>query len=223
MSTENSERSLKSQNMKWLVMLAGLDVLAVLLFVAPEFIDDAAWTTVAVMRGLVPTLLPVLVLLLTGVLSHATKARLVFWTLKDPYPGCQAFTKHGPSDARIDMAALKAQVGDFPTEPSEQNKKWFKLYKLVQGDQAVAEAHKLYLMYRDMSAMTLPLIVLAPIALHLAGVSTVALWSASGFFAAQFVVCCFGARNSGARFVCNVLAVHSTMSPGQVQGKGRPA
>lgn len=41
MSKAAPDRSLKSLNMKWLVMLASLDVLAVLVFVAPEFLKDA--------------------------------------------------------------------------------------------------------------------------------------------------------------------------------------
>jgi hypothetical protein len=210
MSKADPDRSLKSLNMKWLVMLACLDVLIVLVFVAPEFITDASWSTVAVMRGMVTALLPAIVLLLTGMLSHETKARLVYWKLKNPYPGCEAFTRHGPADARIDMAALKKNVGELPTNPGEQNKKWFKLYKTVGDDPAVMEAHKLYLMYRDMAAMSVQLIALVPLGLYLLNAPPSALWMTVAFFAAQFLLSCFGARNSGTRFVCNVLSIHST-------------
>ncbi len=210
MSKPDPERSLKSLNMKWLVMLSSLDLVVVLLFVAPEFIKDASLTNVAVMRGLVTALLPVIVLLLTGILSHDIKARLVYWKWTNPYPGCEAFSRHGPTDVRIDMAVLKKNVGDLPTDPAEQNKKWFKLYKLVGDDKAVVEAHKLYLMYRDMAAMSLPLFVLVPLCLWLAGAPVSALWITALVFVIQLVVCCFGARNSGTRFVCNVLSIHST-------------
>lgn len=210
MSMPDSDRSLKSLNMKWLVMLASLDVVIVLLFVAPEFIKDASWGTVAVMRGLVTALLPVIVLLLTGLLSHEVKARLVYWKWANPYPGCAAFSRHGPADDRIDMVALKKNVGDLPSEAAEQNKKWFKLYKLVGDDKAVVEAHKLYLMYRDMATMSLPLVVMVPLGLWLGSAPPSTLWTTALMFAIQFVVCCLGARNSGTRFVCNVLSIHST-------------
>jgi len=210
MSKVNPDRSLKSLNMKWLVMLASLDVLAALLLVAPEFLNDASWSSVAVMRGLVTVLVPVIVLLVTGVLSHDIKARLVYWKLSNPYPGCEAFTRHAPADVRIDLVALKKNVGELPVDPAEQNRKWFKLYRMVADDRAVVEAHKLYLLYRDMAALSLPLIVLVPAGLYLAGASVAVLWLAAGLFAVQFIVCCLGARNSGTRFVCNVLAVHST-------------
>jgi len=204
------DRSLKSLNMKWLVMLASLDVLIVLVFVAPEFLKDASWSTVAVMRGLVTALLPVIVLLLTGMLSHETKAKLVYWKVSNPYPGCEAFTRHGPADARIDMVALKKNVGELPIDPAEQNKKWFKLYKMVGDDRAVVEAHKLYLMYRDMAALSLPLVALVPVGLYFVNAPSPTLWMTAALFAIQFVVCCFGARNAGTRFVCNVLSIHST-------------
>lgn len=70
--------------MKWLVMLPGLDILILLVFVAPEFLRDASLSTVAIMRGLVTALLPVVVLLLTGMLSHETKAKLVYWKVTNP-------------------------------------------------------------------------------------------------------------------------------------------
>lgn len=210
MSKTNPERSLKSLNMKWLVMLASLDVVVVLLFAAPEFIKDATRSNITVIRGLVTALLPVIIMLLTGMLSHEIKARLVYWKWTNPYPGCEAFSRHGPADARIDMVALEKNVGDLPSSEVEQNKKWFKLYKLVSDDKAVVEAHKLYLMYRDMAAMSLPLVVLVPLGLWLGSVHTDSLWIITFFLIIQFMVCSLSARNSGTRFVCNVLSIHST-------------
>lgn len=205
----NPTRSLKSLNMTWLVMLAVFDMLVVLLFVVPEVINTATLSQLTIARGLAITVLPVVVLLLTGALSHDAKATLVYWKAKNVLPGCQAFTKYGPADVRIDMTALKKNVGVLPTEPVEQNSKWFKLYQAVKTDPAVIEAHKLYLVFRDMAAMSLPLVVLVPLGLYLVGASPEALWIAAGLFFAQFLVSAIAARNSGVRFVCNVLALHS--------------
>ncbi|RAQ10237.1 hypothetical protein DPR02_15520 [Burkholderia cepacia] len=204
---KNRSPVLKAANMKWLVSLAAFDAAVVLLFVAPGLIDAS---TLAIFRAGSTTALPVLVLLLTGLLSHEAKARLVYWRFTNPLPGSQAFTKHAPADARIDMKALAKNVGAFPTDPGEQNAKWYKLYRQVGDDPAVSEAHKLYLMYRDMAAMSLLLIPLVPAALWYAGAPLGSRWLAGALFAAQYVVCAIGARHSGARFVCNVLAVHST-------------
>lgn len=193
--------------MKWLVSLAAFDAALVLLFVAPGLIDAS---TLAILRAGSTTALPVLVLLLTGLLSHEAKARFVYWKFTNPLPGSRAFTKHAPADARIDMKALAKNVGALPTDPGEQNAKWYKLYRQVGDDPAVSEAHKLYLMYRDMAAMSLLLIPLVPAALWYAGAPLGSRWLAGALFAAQYVVCAIGARHSGARFVCNVLAIHST-------------
>jgi hypothetical protein len=200
--------ALKAANMKWLVSLAALDIAVVLLFVAPELVDPGNLT--ALLRASATSFLPVVVLLLTGLLSHEAKARFVYWKIANPLPGSAAFTKYAPADARIDMKALAKNVGALPTDPGEQNAKWYRLYRQVDADPAVAHAHKMYLMYQDMAAMSLLLIPLVPAALWYAGAPPASRWIAGGLFALQYVVCAIGARHSGTRFVCNVLAVHST-------------
>lgn len=206
----NGERSLKSLNMKWLVMLTAADVLFVLLFVAPDLLNGVSLTEVGIGRVLTTTMMPVIVLLIVNVLPHDVKSMLVYWKPLGVLPGCEAFTKYGPSDPRIDMAALKKNVGALPTESTEQNSKWYKLYKQVPKEPEVQEAHKLFLMYRDMAVLSLLLMVLAPLSLSLAGTSNLNLVLAAGLFVVQYLLTALSARWSGIRFVCNVLAIHST-------------
>jgi hypothetical protein len=198
---------LKTANMKWLVMLAALDAAVVLLLLAPEL--EIGWKAVALRAG-AASLLPVVVLLLTGLLSHEAKARLVYWKIANPLPGSTAFTKHAPADVRIGMKALARNVGALPTDPGEQNAKWYKLYRLVSDDSAVAHAHRLYLMYRDMAAMSLLLVPLLPAAILYAGAPSTGAWNVAALMAVQYLACVISARHSGRRFVCNVLAIHST-------------
>ncbi len=209
--------ALKASNIKWLVSLAALDVAVVLLFIAPELVDPRSLT--ALLRASATSFLPVAVLLLSGLLSHEAKARLVYWKIANPLPGSAAFTKHAPADARIDMKALSKNVGGLPTDPGEQNAKWYRLYRQADADPAVVHAHKMYLMYRDMAAMSLLLVPLVPAALWYAGAPPASRWIAGGLFALQYVVCAINARHSGTRFVCNVLAVHSTT---KVKAKAAP-
>ncbi|EHP42302.1 hypothetical protein OR16_15274 [Cupriavidus basilensis OR16] len=108
---------LKDANIKWLVMLAVLDAAVVLLFIAPELVDASK---MAILRASASPLLPVVVLLLTGLLSHEAKARLVYWRIRNPLPGSQAFTKYAPADARTDMKALARNVGALPTDPASR-------------------------------------------------------------------------------------------------------
>jgi len=204
-----TERSLKSLNMKWLILLAVADVLAVLFFVAPEILNGASLSQVGVGRVLTTTVVPVAVLLIVNVLPHDVKSMLIYWKPRGMLPGCKAFTKYGPGDHRIDMIALKKNVGALPTDPQEQNAKWYKLYKLVANEPEVVEAHKLFLMYRDMAAMSFALIALVPVVLFALGTAHWAPWLAAGLFVAQYLMTALSARWSGIRFVCNVLAVHS--------------
>ena len=205
----NGERSLKSLNMKWLVLLAAADVLFVLLFVAPDLLNGVTLTQVGIGRVLTTTVMPVVVLLIVNVLPHDVKSMLVYWEPLGVLPGCEAFTKYGPRDPRIDMASLKKNVGALPTESNAQNSKWYKLYKQVPNEPEVQEAHKLFLMYRDMAVLSLPLVALVPLSLNVAGVSNSTLALAAGLFVVQYLLTAFSARWSGIRFVCNVLAIHS--------------
>lgn len=205
----NGERSLKSLNMKWLVLLAAADVLFVLLFVAPDLLNGVTLTQIGIGRVLTTTVMPVIVLLIVNVLPHDVKSMLVYWKPLGVLPGCEAFTKYGPRDPRIDMAALKKNVGALPTESAEQNSKWYKLYKQVPNEPEVQEAHKLFLMYRDMAVLSLPLVALVPLSLNVASVSNSTLALAAGLFVVQYLLTALSARWSGIRFVCNVLAIHS--------------
>jgi hypothetical protein len=204
-----TERSLKSLNMKWLVLLAIADVMAVLFFVAPEIVGGASLTQVGLGRVLTATVVPVAVLLIINALPHDVKSMLVYWRPLGVLPGCEGFTKHGPADPRIDMASLKKNVGILPTDPTEQNSKWYKLYKQVPNDPEVVEAHKLFLMYRDMAVMSLALMLMVPTTLAISSVPYQKLLVAAGVFATQYLVTALAARWSGIRLVCNVLAIHS--------------
>ncbi len=207
--TAKSERSLKSLNLKWLVALASADAVVLALFVAPELITSTSTTQLGVYRAIGTAVIPVLVLLLVNVLPSDVKAMLVYWKPLGWLPGSEAFTKYGPADPRVDMVALRKNVGAWTNDPKEQNAKWFKLYKLVENVTEVAASQKDFLMYRDMAVLSLPLIMLAPLGLYFADASGKAMALAAGMFFVQYVLTAVSARHAGERFVCNVLALHS--------------
>src|SRR5215469_13702780 len=72
-------------------------------------------------NGLVLTMMPVLVLVLSGIFSSGLKANVVFWRLKNALPGHRAFTRLAPKDPRIDMKQLREKLGDLPRAAKEQN------------------------------------------------------------------------------------------------------
>lgn len=207
---KSPDRSLKSANSSWHLLLVTSDVILLCLFVAPELIVSATMSKLAIYRLFSAPLIPIFVLLLVNVMSPNVKAMLVYWKPLGVLPGSCAFSKYGPSDPRVDMTALKKHVGVLPTDPSEQNSKWYKLYKLVESRTEVVGAQKDFLLYRDMAALSLPLIVLGPIGMWAAGVKLLGICATAGIFLLQYFITAISARNAGIRFVCNVLAIHSS-------------
>jgi hypothetical protein len=203
------KKSLKSSNLPWVVSLVVLDILVLAVFVFTDLIATASMTQVTAARGAVTAVLPVAVLLLSGVVPQNIKAMLVYWKIKNPLPGSEAFTRYGPADPRIDMVALKKNVGQWGTEPVEQNSLWYKLYKKVSSETAVVEAHKSFLLFRDMATVSLLLAITVPIGFGLTHVEHGAVLFSVVLFAAQYILAAMASRNSGIRFVTNVLAEHS--------------
>jgi hypothetical protein len=204
-----ASRSLKSANFKWLVALLVTDLLFVVWLTVPGATLGATLSLLAVGRVVTTVLTPVAVLLLVNVLPHDAKSALVYWRPLGVLPGCEAFTKLGPADQRINMEALKKKLGALPTDPRAQNETWFHLFKEVKHEPEIEEAHRLFLLYRDMAVLSILLVVLAPVAAYYAGAPTHVIWLLPGGFAIQYLAAALSARWSGERFVANVLAVQS--------------
>lgn len=209
MSAGNKKRSLKSLNLKWLVSLVVADVLGVMFFLVPGLDTGASLAQLGIGRALFSICIPVAILLIVNVLPHDVKAMLVYWKPLGWLPGTEAFTLLGPRDPRINMQFLESKIGPLPTGPNEQNSKWYELFKQVDDETEVSEAHRHFLMYRDMAVLSLPLILLAPLVLYYAGASPSAQLVGAALFALQYLVTALSGRWSGTRFVTNVLAVHS--------------
>ncbi|ARP87577.1 hypothetical protein [Bordetella genomosp. 9] len=199
--------SLKSANLKLLVSLAGLDTAITFCLAYPHIVEAISLSRL--LRASVVPFLPIVVLLLVELAPHNVKAVLVFWKFKDPLPGHAAFTKHGPSDPRIDMNALQRHVGTLPVNPKEQNATWYKLYKRVEADTRVVGAHKAYLLWRDATALSLLLSIAVPFALWCFDAASSLVRASLLLFGLQYILSALAARNSGNRFVCNVLALHA--------------
>lgn len=211
--------SLKAKNMKWLALLAVAD--AVLLG-ALASIPAAPGSVVALAMERVAwsSLAPIAVLLLVNVVPHDIESMLVFWKPRGVLPGCEAFTKHARRDVRIDMAALARHVGVFPSAGAEQNAVWYRLYRQVSAEPDVVDAHRHFLLYRDMAVLTVGVIVLAPLALAWIRAPATVWLGTAAFLLIQFLLTALSARWSGIRFVCNVLAIHAARSPAPASPTG---
>lgn len=150
-------------------------------------------------------LTPLVLTIACGLLPASLKAVLVFCRIKDALPGCRAFTKLAKSDPRIDESRLRTKLDKSPVSPREENAAWYRLYKTVQDRVTVREAHKQFLLNRDLAGISFFFFVFGTLAAGPSGAS----FSNIGVYAAitvlQYVVFAVIARNHGNRFVCNVL------------------
>jgi hypothetical protein len=105
---------------------------------------------------------------------------------------------------------LRKNIGQFPKAERDQNAKWYSLYRQVQLEPAVAEAHKNYLLFRDMAAMSILLLPTVPVLLYFAGVDAVRVGASATVLLCQYFLTSLAARTNGIRFVQNVLAVHAS-------------
>jgi len=95
-----------------------------------------------------------------------------------------------------------------------------RLYKQVENEVSVLESHQKYLMFRDIAAMSLLLVPLVALGLFLFGNTVTAVAWPAVVFAVQYSIAALAARNSGIRFVQNVLCIHSAQ---KVSGARRAA
>ena len=157
-------------------------------------------------------LLPVSVALivatvLNGLLSADAKARVVFLRWHHALPGHRAFSEHAARDTRIDVAALeKIHGGPLPTDPVEQNRTWYRMYKSIENDPAVRQAHRDYLLMRDYAGLCAVFVVLYGAAGIFAIPSLRVGMIYLAVLAAQLVLVRQAAANYGSRFVTTVLA-----------------
>lgn len=149
-------------------------------------------------------LTPLILGVACGVLPPSWKAFLVFLR-RNPLPGCRAFTVMAPSDPRIDFQRLRALMGDLPETPTDQNSKWYSLYKKVKDELTVSEPHKAFLLYRDLTGISFLFLFFGTPALIPAQAPLENIFIYGAICIAQYVALSVVARNHGNRFVCNAM------------------
>lgn len=150
-------------------------------------------------------LTPLVLTIACGLLPASWKASLVFWRIKNALPGCRAFRELAKSDPRIDESRLRIKLGNTPMNPHDENAVWYRCYKAVQDHVTVREAHKQFLLNRDLTGISFLFFVFGTLAVSLSGASLVNIAVYAAITMLQYVVFAVVARNHGNRFVCNVL------------------
>lgn len=212
--------SLKSKNSVWLWGVVAADALAFVAIVVPTSLDQAA-SLLAGSRIAGASIAPVAVLLLTSLLPSEAKAVLVYWKLSDVLPGHRAFSVYAHEDPRIDVERVRAVVGAFPDSPREQNTLWYRLFKKVEGNVEIAQAHRHFLLFRDLAALSLLLAAVVPVLLYLLSATLRAALFVAAVLGVQYVATAVAARFHGVRLVCNVLALHGVTDSSRMARRRR--
>lgn len=203
-------KSLKDQNRWQLWLIVGANWIFLYGVVQANAIKlDGFRAAFSDIQKLIPAgLALVIATVLNGVLSSEAKARLVFLRWRNVLPGHRAFSEYAAADPRIDLAALKKTIGtDFPVEPLDQNRVWYRLYRTVESDPAVRQVHRDFLLLRDYTGFCVLFIVF----FGAAGLCTIRSLKTAFLYLAllalQYVVVRQAASNYGMRFVTTVLAL----------------
>jgi hypothetical protein len=204
-----TKTTLKSANLKYIGAVATVDAGICMALASTAHVDFASITSAAALRLLAGPVVAVISILVSSILPADFKAILVYWRIRDALPGCRAYSVHARRDPRINIDALTKNVGALPTDPREQNTKWYKLLKKVDDHNEVRDAHGRFLLFRDLTGLSLLMAILASAALAVLGYSAPVAALAFGIFVCQFVVSAVAGRFSGNRLVANVLALHS--------------
>lgn len=198
-----AESSLKSRNLKYLAAVLAVDVIILsALDVKPTFDPFSGPLATVPATGLLTV---IAALVLSWIVPPNLKHSLVHWRTRHVLPGHRAFSELAAKDSRIDIDALRGLVGgELPTDPGQQDRVWFKLYKARDSEPAISETHQRVLFFRDAAAISL---FLSLIELVIALVC----WNGPNAVAAlvllvQYLLFMVAGRHAGERLVQSVMA-----------------
>lgn len=203
-------KTIKTQNRKWLISYLIFNILIFALFsgiLALSLKDiEKLITQLKSPDGLFLLIAFPLTIVLEGILRPDIKAMLIFIRIKNPLPGCRAFSEIAPKDPRIDVNKLrKTFPGGLPSEPEEQNREWYQLYRKHEIKPTVNDAHRAFLLTRDLAALTAIMIPVTIIAHAIWNTSTLKIVYHCLFLIGILVLTMLASRNYGKRFVANVI------------------
>jgi len=201
--------SQKDENRLGLYSAVVLNAVVLYALVTTQRVEPAAWMrALANVQLAIPAVLGLgFVTLLNSQLSPKTKERIVFWEWEHPLPGSRAFTWFLPRDHRIDAATLEARFGPFPTEPSDQNRTWYRIYSTVRDEPAIVTMRRTYLFARDYAALVALMLI------FFGGIALIQLRSPLHFILytlallVQFWLAINAARKTAERWVTTAMAM----------------
>lgn len=214
MTKASLDPSLKAQNLWMLIGFVATNVVVFWAVVATGALDVYTWVGllrgVDLTDGILGLALPAAAIVLSGLISTDGKARIVFLRWTHPLPGSRAFTELGPRDPRVEMASLRTRLGELPTDSDAQNALWYRLSKRHGDKPPVMNAHRWWLLTRDMTALGLLFLLAFGAGVLVTGHGWEVTSSYIGLLLVQMVAVRTSAKNYGDRFVCTVLGEEAT-------------
>lgn len=204
------EVNLKTKNTPQLWILLSANILIIAGIIFPVYFKELSneFNILFILKGLGVSIAPLLLFIFNGLISSNQKAILVFWKLKNPLPGSEAFSKLSKKDTRIDREKLKEIYGILPKKPSEQNRLWYKIYKKNCLDIVISESHRAFLLGRDLTSLCFLFDVFIGLPVIIFGKWPISIYYFT-FLVFQYLIVIIGAQNRGRRFVTNVLAAET--------------
>lgn len=205
-------KTLKEQNARLIWTFFSFNVVLYYVLTISQFgkLADFEIDSFLSVKGVWILLVPLILFILNGIVSSDLKATLCFWKMKNPLPACRAFSKYVEKDDRINKAALQTKYGTFPTIPKEQNALWYKIYKSHQENSVVKKSHKDFLLGRDLCSISFLFLIFGGISMLIILKNNIKLLYVS-YLVIQYFIIVIVTQNHGKRFVCNVLAIETSL------------
>jgi hypothetical protein len=204
--------SLKTLNMPSIVPVTLINSLLLYFFSQGVEIDAqivASFLTNWKLSGLAVTGSTATIGAMSLMLPRLVKDALVY--LRWPYaaPGHRAFSIYAQRDIRVNYDRLKAEIPELQDQwvltPEIENKVWYRIFKNHEKVPAVSHAHRMWLMFRDLTSLAY---------LFLGAFIIIGLYYKPDVNWAFYLVIVLlellvfwrAAWNSGVQLICNVLA-----------------
>lgn len=171
----------------------------------PDILTASEYQSTALVAGLSG----IVSLLISELIPAKVKLHLVYWRRKNPAPGSRAFSEIMHLDHRIDPKVLERRFGPLPTDPAEQDRKWYQIYKPLDGNIGVDDPHKSYLLFRELTVSTVVLGLVGTVLAIIFASNLVHVLAFSGTMVLFFCAMAIAAQNAGKRLVSNTLAIAS--------------
>jgi len=209
----DNRESLKSQYLFKLWIFIGFNFILFWMILVSKDINITELTQfekyLTAKSSVIASFAPIISIVLNGLLSSNAKVILVFWRIKYPLPGSRVFSDLAKKDLRINLEKIREKYGYLPKDSIEQNKLWYRIYKLHESKITILDSHKNYLLCRDLTGLSaIFLVVFTIFTLIFVGVKMRTFYYVLYLFI-QFLFLSIAAQNYGNRFVCNVLAEES--------------